>query len=136
VNPRSNYSAVFSPNSPPITRFFRPNVTQRPVLITMVEYLYHLILTFVGSGARALSNNKESNQNVRLLSSQPPIFVLCESCHWCATYLDKTRIPYNECPHCSSDMLSSFPILSTEAFTFDYSEKRGVELEFRRRQRS
>jgi hypothetical protein len=109
---------------------------RRPVLMTMVEYLYHLILSSVERGAGALSNNTESNQNVRLLSSQPPIFVLCESCHWCATYLDKTKIPYNECPHCSGDMLSSFPILSTEAFTFDYSEKRGVELEFRRRQRS
>ena len=74
-----------------------------------------------------MSNNKESNPNVRILFSQPPVFVLC------ATYLDKTRLPYDECPHCSSDMLSSFPILSTEAFTFDYSEKRGVELEFRRR---
>ena len=46
----------------------------------------------------------------------------------------KSRLPLDkECPQCSSDMLSSFPILSTEAFTFDYSEKRGVELEFRRR---
>ncbi|MFZ0514938.1 MAG: hypothetical protein WAM14_25270 [Candidatus Nitrosopolaris sp.] len=86
------------------------------------------------SNGASVSNNKESNPNVRTLGSQPPVFVLCESCHWCATYLDKARLPlYSECPHCSSDMLSSFPILSTEAFTFDYSEKRGVELEFRRR---
>jgi hypothetical protein len=86
------------------------------------------------SNRASVSNYDDSTPNVRTSGSPPPVFVLCESCHWCATYLDKTRLPSdNECPQCSSDMLSSFPILSTEAFTFDYSEVRGVELEFRRR---
>lgn len=30
-------------------------------------------------------------------------------------------------------MLSSFPVLPNESFTFDYNEKRGVELEFKPR---
>ena len=86
------------------------------------------------SNRASVSNYDNSTPNVRTSGSQPPVFVLCESCHWCATYLDKARLPLdNECPQCSSDMFSSFPILSTEAFTFDYSEVRGVELEFRRR---
>lgn len=86
------------------------------------------------SNRASISNYDDSTPNVKTSGSQPPVFVLCESCHWCATYLDKARLPSdNECPQCSSDMLSSFPILSTEAFTFDYSEVRGVELEFRRR---
>jgi len=77
---------------------------------------------------------QDSNSSVKSPISQPPVFVLCESCHWCATYLERSRLPLeNECPQCSSDMMSSFPILPTEAFTFGYSEKRGVELEFRRR---
>ena len=25
--------------------------------------------------------------------SSPPIFILCDRCYWCATYLDKTRTP-------------------------------------------
>ena len=88
------------------------------------------------SNRASVSNYDDSTPNVRTSGSQPPVFVLCESCHWCATYLDKARLPLdNECPQCSSDMLSSFPILSSEAFTFDYSEVRGVELEFRRRNR-
>jgi hypothetical protein len=86
------------------------------------------------SNRASVSNYDGSTPNVKSSGSQPPVFVLCESCHWCATYLDKARLPSdNECPQCSSDMLSSFPILSTEAFTFDYSEVRGVDLEFRRR---
>jgi len=52
--------------------------------------------------------------------------------------LDKTRIPEeNSCPQCdaNNNELTSFPIMSNESFTFDYSDKRGVELEFRHRQK-
>jgi hypothetical protein len=75
----------------------------------------------------------------RSLSSSPPIFILCDNCYWCATYLDKTRIPgENRCPQCdaNNNELTSFPIMSNESFTFDYNDKRGVELEFRHRQKA
>jgi hypothetical protein len=65
--------------------------------------------------------------------SSPPIFILCDNCYWCATYLDKTRIPgENSCPQCdmNNNELTSFPIMSNESFTFDYNKKNGVELEF------
>ncbi len=58
------------------------------------------------------------------------VFVLCETCHWCATYFDKSRVPSNKCPICGNTSISTFPILPNEEFTFDYSERRGVELEF------
>jgi predicted Zn-ribbon and HTH transcriptional regulator len=65
-------------------------------------------------------------------SSSPPIFILCDQCYWCATYLDKSRIlTDNSCPQCNTDNteLSSFPIMS-ESFTFDYNHEHGIELEF------
>ena len=66
-----------------------------------------------------------------------PIFILCDTCYWCATYFDKTRIPSNNniCPQCkaNNNELTSFPIMSNESFTFDYYGKRGIELEFRPR---
>jgi hypothetical protein len=70
--------------------------------------------------------------------SSPPIFILCDSCYWCATYFDKTRIPAeNKCPQCNAnnDELTSFPIASNESFTFDHNDKRGVELEFKPRRK-
>ena len=73
------------------------------------------------------------------LCSSPPVFVLCDICYWCATYFDKIRIPAdNICPQCSTnnDELTSFPIMSNESFTFEHSGKRGVELEFRHRQKA
>lgn len=69
-------------------------------------------------------------------STASSIFVLCDICYWCATYLNNARIPTdNICPQCNanSNQLTSFPIASNESFSFDYSGKRGVELEFRHR---
>jgi len=71
------------------------------------------------------------------LPSQP-IFILCDSCYWCATYMDKNRIPgKNRCPQCNANNneLTSLPIMSNESFAFDYNDKRGVELEFKHRQK-
>jgi len=66
--------------------------------------------------------------------SSLPIFILCDNCYWCATYLDKIRIPSeNGCPKCdaNNNQLTSFPIMANESFTFDHNNKRGVELEFK-----
>ena len=66
----------------------------------------------------------------------PPIFILCDSCYWCATYFDKTRIPgHNRCPQCNANNneLTSFPIMSNESFTYSYNDKRGIEFEFKPR---
>lgn len=65
-------------------------------------------------------------------AGMPSIFMLCETCYWCATYLDKTRVA-EKCPACSSTVLSSFPIMPDESFVFSYDAKRGVELDFGRR---
>jgi hypothetical protein len=62
--------------------------------------------------------------------SPPIIFILCDSCYWCATYLDKTRIPgENRCPQCDANYneLTSFPIASNESFTYNYNDKHGIE---------
>jgi hypothetical protein len=68
--------------------------------------------------------------------SSTPVFILCDRCYWCATYLRSIRIlTDNICPQCdaNSNQLTSFPIASNEAFIFKYDEKRGVELEFKDR---
>jgi hypothetical protein len=65
-------------------------------------------------------------------------FILFDSCYWCATYFDKTKVPIdNICPECSinNNELTSFPIMSNESFTFGYNEKRGVESEFKLRRK-
>jgi hypothetical protein len=64
--------------------------------------------------------------------SAPPVFILCDRCYWCATYLTNARISTdNICPQCNanSNQLTSITIAQNESFTFGYNEKRGIELE-------
>jgi hypothetical protein len=68
--------------------------------------------------------------SVKKDGSVDSIFVLCETCHWCATFLDKSKVPSDKCPVCRNSAISTFPILQNEEFNFNYNEKRGVELEF------
>jgi hypothetical protein len=82
--------------------------------------------------AKRLTDRRNSSSHL------PSIFILCDTCWWCATYFDKTRIPRgNICPQCraNNNELTSFPIMSNESFTFDYNDKRGVELEFKPRRK-
>ena len=72
-----------------------------------------------------------------------PVFVLCERCYWCATYLDTNRLLKEEevdddnsiiCPRCNSiDCMSSLPILSNESFTFNYTVEQGIVFQFRKK---
>jgi hypothetical protein len=93
----------------------------------------------------SMTNPKYTEQNTKRLSDtshdsptlqSAPVFVLCERCYWCATYLDTNRLLKEEgvnddnskiCPRCDSiDCISSLPILSNESFTFNYTVKRGI----------
>jgi hypothetical protein len=87
------------------------------------------------------SVNKSESQTLIAKTSSftplPSIFVLCDKCYWCATYLDKSKLPLdNNCLGCNSNNneLTSFPIPPNESLTFNYNDKRGVELQFKLRQ--
>ena len=91
----------------------------------------------LAEGEPTLTNYDSPNtMDTKTKSSSAPIFVLCDTCYWCATYFDKTRIPAdNICPHCgaNNNELTSFPIASNESFTVNYNKKRGIEFEFKPR---
>jgi len=91
--------------------------------------------TALTSSSSSSHQGQEVKSNYQNPKSKESIFVLCESCHWCATYLNKSWIPAEKCPHCYNIELSTFPILPDEAFIFKCDEKRGVELSFGRRRR-
>ena len=76
-----------------------------------------------------------NNEKKKYGSVEDIIFILCETCHWCASYFDKDRLPIEKCPICLNRQMSSFPILPDEVFTFNYNDKRGVELEFKPRKK-
>jgi hypothetical protein len=61
-------------------------------------------------------------------------FAICNSCFWCASYIstntDDTFYSPAKCPGCLKGSIESIPIAQNEGYIFDYSEKRGVTLEF------
>jgi hypothetical protein len=77
----------------------------------------------------------DTDYKIKKYGSLEDIFILCETCYWCATYFDKSRLPTEKCLICLNRKMSSFPILPNESFTFNYDDKRGVDLEFRPRKK-
>ncbi len=82
--------------------------------------------------APSSSNVLASTNNETSRRAKEAIFVLCDNCHWAATFIDKSRLNLieNGCIVCEESLLSSFPILDNDSFTIDISERRGVELIF------
>ena len=84
-------------------------------------------------------NNNEGNREIMSDSKNPKIneriFLLCDQCFWTVTclsknYLEETWARNNKCPRCNHDQLSSFPVMPNDSFTYSYSKKRGIELNF------
>jgi hypothetical protein len=74
-------------------------------------------------------------QNYPNTKEKEAVFILCDTCYWSATYCTQSMLPAEDrCPSCQNTQLSSFAILSNESFILNYSEKRGLELEFKSRQ--
>jgi hypothetical protein len=69
-------------------------------------------------------NNSETQSTVSL----PRLFLMCESCFWCASAL--RHIELVQCPLCNKETLSSLPLSKDEKYSYSYNEKRGVELAF------
>jgi hypothetical protein len=84
-------------------------------------------------------NRSESQTLAKTTGFTPlqPIFVSCDRCSWCATYIDKSRLPSdNNCLQCDSNNneLTSFPILPNETLTLDYTDKHGLQFKLRQPQ--
>jgi hypothetical protein len=56
--------------------------------------------------------------------------VLCQTCYWCATFLDIDKTPIFKCADCKSIKLDSIPISDNEICKFGYDPARGVTVEF------
>ena len=61
------------------------------------------------------------------------IFILCDKCYGCATYIDKNRIRVDDiCHKCNTNTnkLTSFSIMLNESLSVDYNDERETILEF------
>ena len=85
-----------------------------------------------------MRRNMAASENVineNSLKANQPIFLFCDQCLWTVTCLNKIYLQEISqtnyiCPACNQDELSSFPVSPNDAFTYNYSDKRGLELTF------
>jgi predicted nucleic acid-binding Zn ribbon protein len=60
------------------------------------------------------------------------LFVICDNCFWCCSLLSIRQHEVNSCPQCKEEP-SKLPIANNEAYTYEHTPSRGVELSFRPR---
>lgn len=59
----------------------------------------------------------------------PRQFLICDYCFWAASAISTRRYDLVKCPQCS-EPVSRLPLSENESFTFNYDNRRGVELAF------
>src|SRR5712691_11919994 len=58
-------------------------------------------------------------------------FLLCNSCFWCASYLNlRSSFGVIECPSCKENTIERMPLSANDVYLFDYNRVTGVILEF------
>jgi hypothetical protein len=60
--------------------------------------------------------------------------VSCQTCYWCATFLNINKTPIFKCEYCNSIKLDSIPVSDNEMCKFRYDPARGVTMEFSMRE--
>lgn len=58
------------------------------------------------------------------------LFVICDNCYWVASVTDTDKFEATLCPLCNKHV-SSTPLADNESYSYDYNERRGVEVDFR-----
>ena len=56
-------------------------------------------------------------------------FLICRSCFWCASYINKMPSVFDACPSCKDVKIESVPVSFDETYRLHYDTKRGVTLE-------
>lgn len=57
------------------------------------------------------------------------LFIICDDCFWCASAINIRMHNVDACPQCGKPV-SSLPISTDEAYRYNYTQTRGIELEF------
>ena len=57
------------------------------------------------------------------------LFIICDYCFWCASAINIRIHNIDTCPQCG-EAVSSLSLSTNEAYRYNYTQTRGVELEF------
>jgi hypothetical protein len=57
-------------------------------------------------------------------------FLLCNSCFWCASYLNLKDYDISECPSCKQNTIEWMPLCANDVYSFHHNRVTGVILKF------
>ena len=75
------------------------------------------------------SNEKTSSSPIARISNKID-FLLCNSCFWCASYLNLRSFGVIDCPSCDENTIERMPLSANDVYSFDYDRISGVVLKF------
>jgi hypothetical protein len=78
----------------------------------------------------AMDSNEKTGASPVARISKKIDFILCNSCFWCASYLNLSSFGVIECPSCKENTIERMPLSANDVYLFDYNRVTGVILEF------
>jgi hypothetical protein len=86
------------------------------------------------------ASSVRNDQVVNFIGSKTRIsndihFIMCQSCFWCASYINRSRLLMsidNKCPLCHDSRIESMPISYDEIYRLNYNRTSGLVLKFLR----
>jgi hypothetical protein len=88
-----------------------------------------------GDEASSIRNNRVVNFIGKTRISNNIDFIMCQSCFWCASYINQSRVLMpivNKCPLCYDSRIESMPISNDDIYRLNYNRTSGLVLKFSR----
>ena len=99
--------------------------------MSFAEIIYpSLEATILHATTAEASNEKTTASSIARISKKKD-FLLCNSCFWCASYLNLRRsFGVIECPSCKENTIERMSLCANDVYLFEYNRVTGVILEF------
>jgi rubrerythrin len=96
--------------------------------MSIVESMYASSEATIRYATAAVVTNGKQSPVARI--SKKIDFLLCNSCFWCASYLNMRDYADIECPSCKQNTIEWMPLCANDVYSFDHNRVTGVILEF------
>jgi hypothetical protein len=99
--------------------------------MSFAEIIYPSSEDSILRGSTAMTSNEKTVASPISRISKKIDFLLCNSCFWCASYLNLRRsFGFIDCPSCHENTIERMPLHANDVYSFDYNPITGVILEF------
>jgi predicted RNA-binding Zn-ribbon protein involved in translation (DUF1610 family) len=99
--------------------------------MSFAEIIYPSLEATILHATTAMPSNEKAAASPIARVSKKIDFLLCNSCFWCASYLNmRSSFGVIECPSCKESTIERMPLSANEVYLFDYNRVTGVILEF------